>query len=62
MPRIDVQEAVNKFRSRIDKNHYPIARSKNMAEDYSKEKELRDTKAVSEFVGTAYFEYIKSMK
>ena len=62
MPKIEVQEAVQKFRSRIESDYYPLERSKNYEEDYSREKERRDTKAVSEFVETAYFEYIKSMK
>lgn len=61
MPKIDVKDAVQKFTMKIENNYYPLDRSKNTEEDYSKEKELRDTNAVVKFADSGCFDYIKNM-
>jgi len=62
MPKINVDEAVERFQERMEKNYYPLDRSKNDEEDYASEKEIRDTNAIHDFVGSPLFEYIKKMK
>lgn len=62
MMQIDVEKETLKFKEKFLRGDYEINRSQNTEKNYAEEKELRDTKAVKNFLETDLFEYIINMK
>lgn len=63
MALVSTEEATSVFDNLLETDFYNKNDwSVNSAEDYSKEKEDRDTKAVIDFVESDSFEYIKNLR
>jgi hypothetical protein len=62
MLTINIEEATQNFLKKLQSGSYTSSRAKNSANDYSKEKEDRDTEAVHRFLETDLFEHIIDMK
>ena len=52
MPKLNVQEEMEKFGERLRNGYYATERSKNTEVNYAEKKEGRDTEAVKAFTKT----------
>lgn len=51
----NVEEAAERFRKKLESGYFKSPRSVNSEEDYSAEKEDRDTKAIERFANSDVF-------
>jgi hypothetical protein len=58
----DGDKAADEFMKRLKDGYYDVSRSQNSEDDYTENKQERDTQAVKEFFGTDLSKYIQNLK